>query len=75
MGEGCARAGRHDNVLFMIATQEIGDLMGTRGKASAGWTIIQQAATKAFLLNGEGSKVLQDWFGLRRRKSSWLKKG
>ena len=70
--ERMARAGRHDNVLFMIATQEIGDLMGTRDKPGPGWTIIQQAATKAFLLNENVSNVLQDSFGLSPEEPDFL---
>ena len=61
-------------MLFMIATQEIGDLMGTRDKPGPGWTIIQQAATKAFLLNENVSKVLQDSFGLSPEETDFIEK-
>ncbi|MGA2876184.1 MAG: hypothetical protein ABSE82_11685, partial [Nitrososphaerales archaeon] len=72
--EKLARAGRHDNVLFIVATQEIGDLMGTRDKPGPGWTIIQQAATKMFLLNQNVSKVLQESFGLSFEETEFLEK-
>lgn len=72
--ERLARAGRHDNVLFIIATQEIGDLMGTRDKPGPGWTMIQQAATKVFLLNQNVSRVLQESFGLSAEETEFLEK-
>ena len=72
--ERLARTGRHDNVLFLAATQEIGDLIGTRDKPGPGWTIIQQAATKVFLLNENVSKLLQESFGLSAEETDFLEK-
>ncbi|MDG6995950.1 MAG: hypothetical protein JRN52_08505 [Nitrososphaerota archaeon] len=70
--ERLSRAGRHENVLFIIATQEIGDLMGTRDKPGPGWTMIQQAATKMFMLNQNVSKVLHESLGLSQEETEFL---
>lgn len=58
-----AKTGRHNNVLFIVATQSIRELVESNEAAK---TVIGQAATRVFLKNNEPhvASVLENDFGL-----------